>query len=301
MDYAEAVAAFFTPRPDVAVPSVVAAASPARRLRDAVEPFALQDVWSRAVNEAMAARGLDFLSSYVGGRAAVLGEPRPEVVAAVFAWFEPGLVQGLYDAARSALPLPELVAVRDAAVAASLREVLGDRTEVQAVADRLSEAAVLPEATGRALYAGLRAKGRPVDPWQRLWWACDLVREHRGDSHIQAAGAAGLSAVEMNVLTELWLGMPLLSYTGTRAWPAEATDAALDRLRGEGLLAGDALTDSGRALRELVEDTTDLQEQTVVQALGADLDPLCRQLSTWSRRCVDAAAFPPDPLKRAAG
>jgi hypothetical protein len=55
---------------------------------------------------------------------------------------------------------------------------------------------------GRPLFSGLRAAGRPQDPVHRLWWASGLVREHRGDSHVAAAAAAGLSAVEMNVLTK---------------------------------------------------------------------------------------------------
>jgi len=53
------------------------------------------------------------------------------------------------------------------------------------------------------------------------------VREHRGDSHIAVANAAGLGPVEMNVLTECWLGMPLLSYTATRGWPEAAMRAAV--------------------------------------------------------------------------
>jgi len=59
-------------------------------------------VWSRATNERLAQLGLDFLTSYVGGRGAFLGEAAGAVVAAAFAWFEPGLVTTLWDAARAA-------------------------------------------------------------------------------------------------------------------------------------------------------------------------------------------------------
>ena len=42
MDYASALDVFFQPAPpDTATPPVVAAASPARRLRDALEPVAM--------------------------------------------------------------------------------------------------------------------------------------------------------------------------------------------------------------------------------------------------------------------
>ncbi len=59
MDYADAVAAFFVPRPDdTAVPGAVAEGSPARRLRDACEPVAMHAVWNRTTNERLAQLGL---------------------------------------------------------------------------------------------------------------------------------------------------------------------------------------------------------------------------------------------------
>ena len=105
MDYADAVATFCSPRPaDTPLPEVVRAGGPARRLRDACEPLAMHALWNRRTNERLAALGLDFITGYVGGRAASLGEPSPPVVAAAFAWFEPNLLAGWYEAARSAAP-----------------------------------------------------------------------------------------------------------------------------------------------------------------------------------------------------
>ena len=49
-----------------------------------------------------------------------------------------------------------------------------------------------------------------------LWRAADVLREHRGDSHIAwAVGGAG--AVEVLRLTEQWWGLPALSYTETNS------------------------------------------------------------------------------------
>ena len=42
-------------------------------------------VWNRTTNERLARLGLDFLTSYVGGRGASLGNPAGAVVAAAFA------------------------------------------------------------------------------------------------------------------------------------------------------------------------------------------------------------------------
>ena len=301
MDYADAVATFCRPRPaGTPLPEAVRAGAPARRLRDACEPLAMHALWNRHTNERLAALGLDFLTGYVGGRAASLGEPAPQVVAAAFAWFEPGLVAGLYEAARSAAPRERLLAVRDTATAASLAEVLAGDDPAE-VADLLADAVEGADGTGRPLFSGLRGRGRPGDPFQRLWWACDLVREHRGDSHVAVANAAVLGPVEMNVLTECWIGMPLLSYTATRGWPQAAMDAAVDGLEARGWLRDGALTDAGRAARAGIEDRTDAAEQAIVAALGGRLDEVCARLADWSERCIAAGAFPADILKRAAG
>jgi hypothetical protein len=269
MDYADAVAAFCGPRPaGTPLPEVVRAGGAARRLRDACEPLAMHAVWNRRTNERLAALGLDFLTGYVGGRAASLGEPSPPV--------------------------------RDTATAASLAEVLaGD--DPAGVADLLADAAEGADGAGRPLFSGLRGRGRPGDPFQRLWWACDLVREHRGDSHVAVVNAAGLGPVQMNVLTECWLGMPLLSYTATRGWPEAAMRAAVDGLEARGWLRDGALTDAGRAARAGIEDRTDASEQAIVAALGGRLDEVCARLDGWSERCIAAGAFPADILKRAAG
>jgi hypothetical protein len=301
MDYADAVATFWAPRPEgTPLPEVVRTGGLARRLRDASEPLAMHAVWNRHTNERLAALGLDFVGGYVGGRAASLGEPSPPVVAAAFAWFEPNVLASWYEAARAAAPRDQLVTARDSATAASLAEILaGD--DPAGTADLLADAAEGADGTGRPLFSGLRGRGRPRDPYQRLWWACDLVREHRGDSHVAVANAAGLGPIEMNVLTECWLGMPLLSYTATRGWSEAAMRAAVDGLETRGWLGDGVLTDTGRAVRAELEDRTDAAEQAIVTALGPQLDEVCAQLDHWSDRCIAAGAFPTDILKRAAG
>jgi hypothetical protein len=67
--------------------------SPARLLRDALEPVAAHAFWSSAARQAMAQLGLSGTSAYVRGRAAVLGAAAAPVVISAFAWFEPGLME----------------------------------------------------------------------------------------------------------------------------------------------------------------------------------------------------------------
>ena len=301
MDYADAVAAFFSPRPQsTPLPAAVLQASPARRLRDACEPIAMHAVWGPATNARLAKDGFNFLTAYVGGRAASLGSPVAPVVSAAFAWFEPGLVESVYEAAVGTGSREQLIEVRDEATTNSLRQLLAgdDPTEL---ADLLAAAGEQADGTGRPLFSGLRGRGRPLDPVQRLWWACELIREHRGDSHIAAAAASGVDPVSMNLLTELWVGMPLLSYTGTRGWSAEAMAAAVSSLQDRGWVQGDQLTAAGRTAREAIEELTDSQEQRIVELLGDRLEAVCAQLQVWGTRCIDAGAFPADVLKRAAG
>jgi hypothetical protein len=60
------------------------------------------------------------------------------------------------------------MAVRDTATASSLAEVLaGD--DPTSIADLLAGAAAGADGTGRPLFSGLRGRGRPDDPFQRLW------------------------------------------------------------------------------------------------------------------------------------
>lgn len=303
MDYETAHEAFFQPRIAQAVPDVVADATAARRLRDAAEPLAVHAVWSRGVNEALAEHGLNFLSSYVWGRVASLGEPLPEVAASAFAWFEPGLVRTLLEEGRSLLSRERMLEIRTRAAVDGLQEILKDQdvAEVGHAADTLRHAVDSVDAFGRPLFAGLRGLPWPDEPVGRLWRGCDLVREYRGDGHIAAVASTGLSPVEMNIATELWLGMPLLSYTATRAWSEDQMGDALVSLERRGWLEGEELTELGRVGRQEIEDRTDEAEAALVAALGKDIDALTYRLDGWGQLCIQADAFPPDPFKRWAG
>ena len=304
MDRAAVVAVAFQPPPEPApVPAPTVGASTARRLRDAIEPIAMHPVWCEATGTALAGLGLDFLGAYVGARAGLLGDVEPDVAVAAFATFEPDLVRGSLASARAACGRAELLVARDEATTASLREVLADvdGAEVADAADRLDAAVRDADATFRPLFAGALALGRPDDPVERLWRACEAARERRGDGHAAVCVAAGLGGRRANLLTEAWLGMPLGPYTATRGWSEAAVADEVSAMRAEGLLDGDAPSDAGRALRDRIEADTDALERPVIEALGPDVDELLDRLGAWSARCIEARAFPPDPFKRAAG
>ena len=274
--------------------------SAARALRDALEPVAAHAFWSAATRQAVAALGLEGTSVYVRGRAAVLGAPAAAVVVAAFAWFEPGRIESAYHAGPAELNAAEVNRARSAAAGASLRAVRPD-ADPGWLADALTAAAAAGDPPGRCLFSARRAQGAPPDPFERLWWAGETLRDHRGDSHIAAAAVAGAGPVEMNILTELALGGPLGRYTATRGWSPAAIEAAAQALRGRGWLAGSALTAAGRDARAAVERDTDRQDAPVIAAIGEDLPRVLAELGTWGRACIEAGAFPRDDFKRAAG
>lgn len=280
-------------------PAPVTDARPARRLRDAMEPIASHHVWSRRTNEVLSKLGLRIFTGYVWGKAAPLGEPPTEVVLSVFPDHEPGLVAAAYEEARRQCGRAGMMAAREEATIESLTEVLdgADVTGVVAVLRRGVEAA---DGTGRTLFCGLRSLGWPEHPVGQLWRACDLLRQHRGDGHTAACISAGLGAVTMNVLTELWLGMPVGRLAvGQRGWPEDAVAAALADLERRGLAAAGTLTAAGQALRDDIEERTDAMQQAVIDAIGDDLDATVTSLDAWSAKCIAAGLYTPDIYKRA--
>jgi Helix-turn-helix family len=302
MDYAEAKLAFFQPRPtDATPPGSSAWRSPARQLRDAIEPIATICFWSEPAYDRYAALGLDFLTGYVWSRASVLGEPEAPVVAAAFGVFEPGLVAALYDTARKACGLGEIRAAKEAGAVESLRRVLGEPDGLGEAVEQLRRGVAAADPTGRPMHAGLTALPWPADLLGQLWHACTTLREHRGDGHTAVYVAAGLTGLEANLLTELTVGWDPLAYTATRGWSPEAMQAGLAALETRGLVVDGALTDEGRRLRDDLEEGTDRVAQPVVDAIGADVPALIGLLAGWSRKIIDYGWFPPDPYKRASG
>ena len=301
MDY-DAIAAIFLAPAEQAPPEPRVPATPARRLRDSLEAIATQGWWPRPVFDRMTALGLDFFGGYVWGRAASLGEPPAAVVAATFGVFEPGFLAVVYDNARASATREQVLAARADGAAASLETILADDADEAAeLADVLLASMAALDATGRPLFAGLRALPVPTSPFGRLWRAAEMVREHRGDGHLAACVAAGLDPVTMNVLTELWLGYQLGEYSSTRGYGPDAQQAAVAGLSEQGWLANGALTDPGTIARDEVEASTDRSQDALVHALGDRLDLVVERATALSAKVIAAGSAPADPRKRAAG
>lgn len=299
MSYDDIVAAFIEP-PATPIPAPTVPDSPARRLRDALEPIATQGWWSRQAAEQIQALGLGFFDGYVWGRAAALGTPEASVVVATFGVFDPNLLAAVYLHGSAQCSRADVLAAREHGATASLAGVVDD-VAADAIATPLLDALDVVDGLGRSLFSGLRSLPRPSTAPGRLWRAAELVREHRGDGHLGACAATGLDVATINVLTELWLGFAPGEYSATRGLSADAVATATTRLEDRGWAIGSQLTMEGRQVRDELEAATDRSQTTLLDALGERLDDLVGRAETVSRALMSARAFPHDPRKRAAG
>ena len=171
--------------------------------------------------------------------------------------------------------------------------MLGDRPDGLDRVNELLERATAPlRPEGRPLFAGLLALGIPDDPLAAMWRRGDLLREYRGDVHTASWTSAGFDATEIGLLTELYWGLPLRTYSRTRAWSDEEFDAAEARLVARSLLADGAFTAAGQAAREAVEITTDERMSPVLDALGDDAEELVTLLTPWGAAVRVAKGYP---------
>jgi hypothetical protein len=278
----------------------------ARRLAYALEPFVGQVYFSPECHAGYAALGFAGSSGKAGGvelpdgpayftsRGSVMGQVPGEVVAAAFAVFNPAAVVPSVTYGWTLTDAGTICRARDDGATAQLVRILGEAPEGLArVTDLLQRATEHLRPEGRPLYSGLRSLADPPQPLGRAWRLGDLLREYRGDSHTAAWVSAGMDAVEIGLLTELWLGLPMRSYIRTRAWSDAELDEGVERLAARGWLDDDrtGFSEAGEAARAAVEDATDAQMAPTLRALGDDLDELVEVLLRWSDEIRAAGGY----------
>ena len=231
--------------------------------------------------------------AYFTSRGSVMGQVSGMVVAAAFAVFNPAAV---IPSVRHGWSLTDAVTIcqaRDDGAIAQLTRILGPAPDGVVRAAQLLRPVVdtlRPE--GRPLYAGVRSLAIPDTDLGAVWRLGDMLREFRGDCHTAAWITAGLDATEIGLLSELYWGLPMRSYSRTRAWSDEQFEAAHQRLRSRGLVDEIAFTEAGSVLREDVEVHTDQQMAGALRALGDNLDELLQILTPWSDAVRAAHGYP---------
>jgi hypothetical protein len=229
----------------------------------------------------------------LAARAACMGRVPGRVAAALFAPQHPLVVATAVDEAWRDHEPGALLEARLRGATSYLAGALGDEPAgVERAVAILRPVVESASTAGHPVYAGLRSLPWPATPLGDLWRACDMIREHRGGSHLNAWTAAGLQAVEIQLLTERWRSTtnPGSTTADQMGYSKDEIAGALAVFRDRGLVDGEgALTVEGREYREDIERATDLQEADLVEALGEDVDELFELMAPWARAVVAAA------------
>jgi hypothetical protein len=238
--------------------------------------------------------------AYFTSRGSLLGQVAPHVVAAAFGVFKPEIVAPAVAYGWTLTDAPTIFAARREGGVAQLERICGPAddaiTRTAGALERAGDALAEP---GRPLFAGLRSQwDDPRDPWTRLFHLGDMLRECRGDAHVAAWSSAGVDAIEIGLLTELYMGLPLRTYIRTRGWNDAELDAAQARLVERGWLTEDpaTMTDAGRAAREEMERATDVALRPGVGAIGDDFDDVIATLAPRAAAIRDAGGYIGGPV-----
>src|SRR4051794_40563806 len=247
----------------------------ARRLFELTEPISLVNFFSSELNDAMAALGFrGYWDGYFAGRSAPLGRVPAEVVHAAFYNFADGEVARHIPKVWDTTTPEAAHAARQRGCAAALRRILGDLAEtpglVRAV-ELLAKASTSAPTEGRVMYAGLRSLPMPEEPVARLWYAANMLREHRGDGHVVALVSEQIGGTEAHVLSALAMGIyPAESFGRIHHLPRTTLAHVMDALRERGILdSSGRLTDAGRETRSRIESLTDALAAAPYEALEA--------------------------------
>lgn len=163
------------------------------RATDAIGTIGAAHYFDPATLEVGKAHNLDGFRFYFLGRGGVLGDVEPSVVASAFGYFNPALVEKMWNTAK------ERVAPRDAArLHLGCAHDLGRAKLAEADVGAFCEAAETImraiDPAGLTLFAGYLAEPLPDDAPARAMQLCVAIREGRGSAHLLAVRAAGLSA-----------------------------------------------------------------------------------------------------------
>ena len=272
--------------------------SPSRRLWKAAETVHAVTYFSEesiAAARELGYRG--FWMGYFAFRPAPLGPVCPAAVEALFNNFHADRVARALPDAWEIAPPSVAIDRRRSAAAEALRRfgVEGpDESLMQAMFG--SVATIAPH--GRAMFAANRQIAPTGDPVADLWQWCTTVREHRGDGHVAALAVLGIDGLEATVLLAADLGIDFELFEQSRGWERRHIDAALSRLGQHGLVDEDGdLTESGRSLRQEIEDLTDRQAFGVLSRLGEAHELVLAHLEGAAEAIRSAGAIPyPNPI-----
>jgi hypothetical protein len=226
--------------------------------------------WDTAAVEAYAQLGLTEPGTYyVNSRCAPLAAAGDQAVAAAFYSISPEFIAYSMALATQRTMFEVIAQVRDEAVVRGLREYVPEICDgLAALADPLWEAVDALPLSGKVLFAAHRQRHRPEDRLLSAWLAVNCAREWRGDTHFALLVAEDISATQAGLLHNAFLNYPKDWIPRSRGSDDGAIQAALTDLEARGLASDGHVNEAGLALRQEIEDRTDVLTQRVWRVLG---------------------------------
>ena len=150
---------------------------------------------ARAAADALGMRG--FWMGYAAQRAAPLGAVSAAIATAAFFGFHPDRHRPRVARRLDADDARGGAGARLGGADAALRRLWGEASwthaETAEAAELAWQAAMAADCAGRVLAAANQALPRPDQPHLALWQAATTLREHRGDGHVAALVARGVT------------------------------------------------------------------------------------------------------------
>ncbi len=242
----------------------------ARQMWIVAEPLHALTYFAPESTEAFEEAGLHgFWRGYFAGRAAPLGAAPAGMVTATFYGFHPDFVARAIPSIWSLITPAGAIEARLAGVDRAMRRIFGEDLgglDMARAAQALRYAVDETPVTGLPLFGANVGLEWPEPPHLALWHAATLLREHRGDGHVNTLGAAGVDPCEAHVLRIAADGSPLDSIQPYRGWTEENWADAAARLRDQGWIDDNGLiTPAGSRARAAIEDDTDRLAAALVE------------------------------------
>ncbi len=221
--------------------------------------------------EAIGLKG--YWMGYMASRSAAAGTPAPELVVALFQGFAPRMVTRALPDAWAMASRDEILRTRYDLAREALAPALAE-ADAGRIAKELSAITRGIDFAGKPLAAAHQSLPEPDDDAGRLWHAATVIREYRGDCHIAVLTSAGLDGAAANALA-VAAGLAGDQQRSMRGWTEDEWASAISRLATRGWVDADgAITDTGRAARQQIEDATDR-----VCAAGIDREATGRMIT----------------------
>lgn len=250
--------------------------SPVRRLGALTESVHAVVYFAPEALEAYAELGLrGYWRGYFASRAGALGSVGAEVVTELFGGFAPSFVARAIPEVWT-MTTPELaVEARQRAAAVALGRLLGD-VDVDPAAALTGALAARVDLSTSPMAAAVARLPRPADPVGALWHDCTVLRELRGDAHLQAVRERGLRWPVPHLLARERVDPRLQEHRG---WTDQEWQAAREEARQ---LGPDVVEEIESRTDELTESSLD----------GADVEGVVGALEPLARAIVDGQGIP---------